>query len=288
MDSLLEKLTEWLKEMLITGITDQYSGIFDAVNQQVGNVAAQVGTTPSAFSPDIFSMIRNISESVILPIAGIVLTFIACMELIQMIVEKNNLSDFDTWMFFKWVFKTLVAVMLVSHTFDITMAVFDIAQNVINNSSGLITSDTAISASAIDGIEASLQDMEVFPLLGVYLQSFLLNVGMKIMSILIFVIVYGRMIEIYLMTSLAPIPFATFGNREQSQIGQNFLRSLAALGFQGFLIMICVGIYAVLIQGISFSSDITASVWGVLGYTVLLCFTLFKTGDLAKSVFNAH
>ena len=171
MDSLLEKLTEWLKEMLITGITDQYSGIFDAVNQQVGNVAAQVGTT-----------------------------FIACMELIQMIVEKNNLSDFDTWMFFKWVFKTLVAVMLVSHTFDITMAVFDIAQNVINNSSGLITSDTAISASAIDGIEASLQDMEVFPLLGVYLQSFLLNVGMKIMSILIFVIVYGRMIEIYLMT----------------------------------------------------------------------------------------
>ena len=140
----------------------------------------------------------------------------------------------------------------------------------------------------LDTLETTLEAMEIGPLFGLLLQSMIVQVGMQILSIIIFVIVYGRMIEIYLMTSLAPIPFSTFGNREQSMIGQNYLRSLFALGFQGFLIMICVGIYAVLIQGISVSSDVIASIWGVMGYTVLLCFTLFKTGTLAKSVFSAH
>ena len=274
--------------MLVSGIMDNLSGIFDSVNQQVGSIASQVGTTPANFSPGIFSMIRNVSESVIIPIAGMILTFIACYELIQLIVDHNNLANFETWIFFKWIFKTFVAVLLITNTFNITMAVFDVAQNVIAQSGGLISGTTAIDGAALNTMEDTLNAMELGPLLGVYLQSFLLNFAMWIMSLVIFVIIYGRMIEIYLMTSLAPIPFSTFANREQSQIGQNYFRSLCALGFQGFLIMICVGIYAVLIQGIAFSADIISSVWGVLGYTVLLCFTLFKTGSLAKSVFNAH
>lgn len=288
MQSILEQITDWLKSMIISGIMGNLSGMFDSVNQQVGQIAGDVGTTPANFSPAVFSMIRNISESVILPIAGMVLTFIACYELIQMLIEHNNLANFETWTFFKWVFKTFLAVTLISNTFNITMAVFDVAQQVISRSGGLISGSTSVSDATLTALQATLEGMDLGPLLGLYLQTFVVQVTMLALSAIIFVIVYGRMVEIYLMVSLAPIPFATFGNHEQSHTGQNYLRSLFALGFQGFLIMICVGIYAVLIQNLSFSDNIISSIWGVLGYTVLLAFTLFKTGSLAKSVFAAH
>ena len=288
MQSILEQITDWLKSMIISGIMGNLSGMFDSVNQQVGQIAGDVGTTPTNFSPAVFSMIRNISESVILPIAGMVLTFIACYELIQMLIEHNNLANFETWTFFKWVFKTFLAVTLISNTFNITMAVFDAAQQVISRSGGLISGSTSVSDATLTAMQATLEGMDLGPLLGLYLQTFVVQVTMLALSAIIFVIVYGRMVEIYLMVSLAPIPFATFGNHEQSHTGQNYLRSLFALGFQGFLIMICVGIYAVLIQNLSFSDNIISSIWGVLGYTVLLAFTLFKTGSLAKSVFAAH
>lgn len=288
MQSILEQITDWLKSMIISGIMGNLSGMFDSVNQQVGQIAGDVGTTPANFSPAVFSMIRNISESVILPIAGMVLTFIACYELIQMLIEHNNLANFETWTFFKWVFKTFLAVTLISNTFNITMAVFDVAQQVISRSGGLISGSTSVSDATLTAMQATLEGMDLGPLLGLYLQTFVVQVTMLALSAIIFVIVYGRMVEIYLMVSLAPIPFATFGNHEQSLTGQNYLRSLFALGFQGFLIMICVGIYAVLIQNLSFSDNIISSIWGVMGYTVLLAFTLFKTGSLAKSVFAAH
>lgn len=288
MQNILEQITDWLKSMIISGIMGNLSGMFDSVNQQVGQIAGDVGTTPANFSPAVFSMIRNISESVILPIAGMVLTFIACYELIQMLIEHNNLANFETWTFFKWVFKTFLAVTLISNTFNITMAVFDVAQQVISRSGGLISGSTSVSDATLTAMQATLEGMDLGPLLGLYLQTFVVQVTMLALSAIIFVIVYGRMVEIYLMVSLAPIPFATFGNHEQSHTGQNYLRSLFALGFQGFLIMICVGIYAVLIQNLSFSDNIISSIWGVMGYTVLLAFTLFKTGSLAKSVFAAH
>ena len=288
MDSILEQITNWLKEMLVSGIMQNLSGMFDSVNQRVGDIATQVGTTPAAFSPGIFGMIRNVSESVIVPIAGMILTFIACYELIQMIIDHNNLANFESWIFFKWVFKTFLAVTIITNCFNITMAVFDVSQQVIAGAGGIIAGSTAIDSAALDSMQATVEAMDLGPMLGLYLQSFIVQTTMWVLGILIFVIVYGRMIEIYLMVSLAPIPFSTFGNREQSQIGQNYLRSLFAIGFQGFLILVCVGIYAVLIQSVAFSQDIIASLWGVVGYTVLLCFTLFKTGGLAKSVLNAH
>lgn len=288
MDSILEQITDWLKEMLVSGIMQNLSGMFDSVNQRVGDITSQVGTTPAAFSPGIFSMIQNVSESVIVPIAGMILTFIACYELIQMIIDHNNLSNFETWIFFKWVFKTFMAVTIITNCFNITMAVFDVAQQVISGAGGIISGSTALDDAALQGIQQTIEAMDLGPLLGLYLQSFVVQTTMWVLGILIFVIVYGRMIEIYLMVSLAPIPFSTFGNREQSQVGQNYLRSLFAIGFQGFLILVCVGIYAVLIQSVAFSQNVIASLWGVVGYTVLLCFTLFKTGGLAKSVLNAH
>jgi len=286
--SILDAIAEWLKELLISGIMGNLTGVFDSVNSRVGEIATDVGMTPASFSPGIFSMIRSVSETVIIPIAGLILTFIACYELIQLIIEHNNLSNFETWIIFKWIFKTFVAVTLISNCFNIVMAVFDVCQSVISQSGGIIGASTSVSDEAIAAMEATLETYGVGTLLGIYLMSFVIQLTLWILSIVIFVIVYGRMIEVYLMTSLAPIPLSTFGNREQSQTGQNYLRSLFALGFQGFLIIICVGIYAVLIQSISFTSDIVGSLWGVVGYTVLLVFTLFKTGGLARSVLNAH
>ena len=288
MDSIISAIQDWIKEMLVGGIMSNLSGMFDAVNQQVAEIAGDVGTTPANFSPGVYSMISNLSESVIIPIAGLILTFIACYELIQLIIDHNNLANFETWIFFKWIFKTFVAVTLITNTFNIVMAVFDVAQDVVTASSGIISAETAVDASTLEAMEETLMGMDIGPLLGLFLQSIIVQITMYALSIVIFIIVYGRMVEIYLLTSLAPIPFATFGNREQSQIGQNYLRSLLALGFQGFLIMICVGIYAVLIQSISFSDNIISSIWGAMGYTVLLVFTLFKTGAIARSVFNAH
>lgn len=288
MDSIFEQIGDWIKEILVSGIMGNLTGLFDSVNSRVGEIATDVGMTPANFSPGIYTMIRNISESVIIPIAGVILTFIACYELIQLIIEHNSLSNFETWIFFKWIFKTFVAVTLITNCFNIVMAVFNVAQQVINASGGLISGSTAVDASTLETLEAELLEWDIGPLVGLYLQTLIVQVTMWALSVVIFVIVYGRMIEIYLMTSLAPIPMSTFGNREQSQVGQNYLRSLFALGLQGFLIMICVGIYAVLIQSVAFSDDIIASIWGVMGYTVLLVFTLFKTGSLSKSILNAH
>ena len=285
---LPQSIADWLKALLIDGIMGNLSTMFDSVNQEVGVIAAEVGKTPAGFNPGVFSLIRGISESVILPIAGIILTFVCCWELIQMLIEHNNLANFDIGLIFKWIFKTFIAVTLVSNTFNITMAVFDLAHNVIASAGGIIQGSTAIPAADLVALRESLEAMELGPLVGLFFEMFIVNITMGILTICIFIVIYGRMIEIYLMTSLAPIPFATFGNREQSQIGQNYLRSLFALGFQGFLILVCVAIYAVLVQNVAVTNDIFGSILAILGYTVLLCFTLFKTGSLSKTVFSAH
>lgn len=289
MQSILDKLAEWLKELLISGILGNLSEMFDTVNTKVGEIAGEVGMTPSAWNGGVFNLIRSLSETVIIPIAGIILTFVMCYELIQLVIEKNNLHDVDTWIFFKWIFKTFVAVFLVTNTWNIVMAIFDVAQNVVSQSGGIISGSTSIDLStAIPDMEAQLEAMDLGPLLGLWFQSMVVGLTMNILSICIFLVVYGRMIEIYLVTSVGPIPFATMSNREWSSVGQNYLKSLIALGFQAFLIMICVGIYAVLIQEISTADNISAAIWGCMGYTVLLCFTLFKTGSMAKGIFSAH
>ena len=289
MDLIKQQITEWLKEILVGGIMNNLSGMFDNVNSQVGQIASQVGTTPQAWNSNIYSMIRTLSENVMMPIAGMILAFVMTLELIQLITDKNNLNDIDTWMFFKWIFKTACAVLIVTNTWNIVMGVFDVAQSVVNNAAGLIVSDTSIDISSITtNLEARLMGMDSGPLFGLWFQSIFVGFTMWALTICIFIIVYGRMIEIYLMISLAPIPMATMLNREWGGMGQNYLRSLFALGFQGFLIIVCVAIYAVLVQNIAVDTDISKTIWTCMGYTVLLCFTLFKTGSLAKSIFNTH
>ena len=285
---IVDMIQEWFKELLIDGIISNLTGMFDTLNTKVGEIAGEVGMTPAAWNSSIFNMIRNLSETVIVPIAGIVLTFVMCYELIQLIVEKNNLHDFDTWIFFKWIFKTFCAVLIVTNTWNIVMAVFDVSQQVIQQSAGLIQGSTAVTPDVLNDMQTQLEAMELGPLLGIFLQSFFVQFTMTALNIVIFVIVYGRMIEIYLMTSLAPIPFATSANREAGHMGHNYFKSLFAIGFQGMLIMVCMAIYAVLVQSIATSGDMMAAIWECVGYTVLLVFVLFKTGSLSKSIFGAH
>lgn len=289
MDFLWNKVTEWLKEMLTGSVMGNLTGLFDSVNEQVSEIATTVGTTPQGWNASVFSMIQTLSETIIVPIAGIILTFVMTYELIQMIIDRNNMHDFETFLFFKWVFKTFVAVMIVTNTWNIVMAVFDVAQHVVNNAAGVIVSNTDMDLSSVVGnMEARLMEMEIGPLLSLWFQSLLLGLLSWVLTICIFVIVYGRMIEIYLVTSIAPIPMATMSNRDWGQMGQNYLRSLFALGFQAFLIIICVAVYAVLVQTISADADVIKAIWTCIGYTVLLCFTLFKTSSMARSIFNAH
>ena len=289
MDFLWNKVTEWLKEMLIGSIMGNLTGLFDSVNEQVSEIATTVGTTPQGWNAGVFSMIQSLSETVIVPIAGIILTFVMTYELIQMIIDRNNMHDFETFMFFKWIFKSFVAVTIVTNTWNIVMAVFDVAQHVVNNAAGVIVSNTDMDlSSVVTNMEARLMEMEIGPLFSLWFQSLLVGIISWVLTICIFVIVYGRMIEIYLVTSIAPIPMATMSNREWGQMGQNYLRSLFALGFQAFLIIICVAVYAVLVQTISVDTDVIKAIWTCIGYTVLLCFTLFKTSSLARSIFNAH
>ena len=289
MDLLWNQITEWLKALLIQGILGNLNGMFDATNQKVAELSAQIGTTPQAWNGSIFGMIQSLSETVIVPIAGAILAFVMTLELIQLITEKNNLGDVDTWMFFKWAFKSAAAVLIVTNTWNIVMGIFDAAQSVVSSASGLIISDTRIDiASVLTDLESRLQTMDIGPLFGLWFQSMFVGICTWAITICIFIVIYGHMIEIYLVTSIAPIPMATMLGKEWGGMGQNYLRSLLALGFQAFLIIVCVAIYAVLVQNIASMDDISAAIWTCMGYTVLLCFCLFKTSSLARSVFNAH
>ena len=288
MDFLTDWLEDWIRELLVGGIMGNLEGLFDTVNAKVGEIAVQVGTTPAAWNAGVFSLIRQLSETVILPIAGLVLTFVATYELIQMLLEKNNMHEFDVANIYKWVFKTACTILILSNTFNIVMAVFDVSQSAISSAAGLIQGSTDITPDMLAELETTLEAMDLGPLLGLWLQSSIIGVTMQIMGIIIFVLVYGRMLEIYLLTSLAPLPVATLANRELGGAGQNYLKSLFAVGFQGMLILVCVAIYAVLIQGIATSGDPIGAIWGTIGYTVLLCFMLFKTGGIAQRIFGAH
>ena len=289
MDFIWNKIVDWLKEVMVSGIMGNLQGLFDQVNTQVSGIAGQVGMTPQAWNGGVYNMIRSLSDNVILPIAGVILAIVMTMELLQLVIDQNNLHNFETWVFFKWMFKTFCAIMIVTNTWDIIMGIFDAAQIVVGSAAGLISADTAIEMTQVMGdLEARLREMEIGPLLGLWFQTLFVGVTLQALSICIFVIVYGRMVEIYVVTSLAPIPMATMMNHSWGQMGQNYLRSLFALGFQAFLIIVCVAIYAVLVHTIAVGTDVVAAIWTCIGYTVLLCFSLFKSGGVAKQIFGAH
>lgn len=288
-DSIFDAIEEWMRDLLTGMVTSNLTTMFTDVNEKTGEIATQVGMTPQGWNSSIYNMVQSLSNSVIVPIAGIIITMVLCYELISMLTERNNLHDVDTWMFFKYFFKMWVAVFLVSNTWTITMAVFDVGQSVVNSAAGTISGSTAIDISSFTStISTTMESMELGELFVLMLETFILSFCMKVMSVLIMVIMFGRMIEIYLYTSVAPIPFATMSNREWGQMGTNYFRGLFALAFQAFLTMVCVGIYAALVASIELTDNVHSALFGVAAYTIILCFSLLKTGSLSKQIFNTH
>ena len=288
-DGIFEAIEEWMRELLTGMVTSNLTTMFTDVNEKTGEIAAQVGQTPQGWNGSIFSLIQNLSNSVIVPIAGVIITFVLCYELITMVTQKNNFHEFETFNIFIWVFKAYIAIYLVTNTFNITMAVFDVGQHVVNGAAGVISGSTEIDATtAITNLLDTMEDMEVGELFLLALETMLISMTMKILSVAITVILYGRMIEIYLTCSVAPIPFATMTNKEWGNIGNNYLKGLFALAFQGFFMMVCVGIYAVIVQSMTISSNIHGAMFSIAAYTIVLAYSLFKTASLSKSIFNAH
>lgn len=288
-DSLLESIEEWIRGIFTGMVDSNLTTMYTDVNEKTAEIATQVGQTPQGWNSSVFSLIQGLSNNVIVPIAGIIITMVLCYELITMLTERNNLHEVDTWMFFRYFVKMWVAVWLVSNTFTIVMAVFDVGQSVVNSAAGYISNTTAIDITTmIDTMDTAMEAMEIPELIMLALETALVSLCMKIMSVLIMVILYGRMIEIYLYSSVAPIPFATMTNREWGQIGTNYFRGLLALAFQGFLMMICVGIYAVLVATMDITEHVHMALFQVAAYTVILCYSLLKTSSLSKSIFNAH
>ena len=289
MNTIIERITEAIKEILIGMIQNGMEGMFVEVNDKVGTIASQVGQTPQGWNAGVFNLIQNLSQTVIVPIAGLIITFVLCYELITMVTQKNNFHEFETYNIFLWIFKAYVAIYLVTNTFNITMAVFDVGQHIVNGAAGVISGSTAVDASAaIATLTESLEDMEIGELFLLAMETLLISLTMSILSVIITVIMYGRMIEIYLYTSVAPIPFATMTNKEWGNIGNNYLKGLFALAFQGFFMLVCVGIYSVLVNAMTISTNLHGAIFSLSTYTVVLAFSLFKTGSLSKSIFNAH
>lgn len=289
MNTIIERITEAIKEILIGMIQNGLEGMFVEVNDKVGTIASQVGQTPQGWNAGVFNLIQNMSQTVIVPIAGLIITFVLCYELITMVTQKNNFHEFETYNIFLWIFKAYVAIYLVTNTFNITMAVFDVGQHIVNGAAGVISGSTAVDASAaIATLTESLEEMEIGELFLLAMETLLISLTMSILSVIITVIMYGRMIEIYLYTSVAPIPFATMTNKEWGNIGNNYLKGLFALAFQGFFMLVCVGIYSVLVNAMTISTNLHGAMFSVAAYTVVLAFSLFKTGSLSKSIFNAH
>ena len=287
--NILDQIEQWIKDFLVECITGNLSGLFDQVNDAVGDVAVDVAKTPQTWNSGVFSMIRSLSDNVIVPIAGIILTLVLCYELISMIVERNNMHDFETFIFFKWIFKVFVATYLVTHTFDITMAIFELSQNVVQQSASVITGNTSIQFStALGNLTTQLQTMGIGELFGLLVETVLIRITTPILSLCVMLVLVGRMVEIYIYCSVGAIPFATMTNREWGQMGNNYLRGLVALGLQGFFIMVCIAIYSALIAGIGAAPNIHTAIWSCAGYTLLLCFSLFKTSSISRSIFNAH
>ena len=290
MNSIVDKITELIKEMLQGWVLTNLEGMFTDVNDKVGTIAGEVSKTPSGWNAGIFSMIQNLSNTVIVPIAGIIITYVLCYELITMVIDRNNMLEFDTSLFIRYLFKACIAVMLLSRTSDIVMAVFDVGGHMVNSAASAITGSTNldVGVTLMSMFNSQLSTMEIGELIGLGLETMICSLCMKIMSVLITVILYGRMIEIYLYVSVAPVPFATFTNREWGSIGSNYLKGVIALAFQGFFIMVCVAIYAVLVNTVAISGNLHSALWQVMAYTVVLCFSLFKTGSVSRSILNAH
>ena len=290
MGAITDRISEFIRDILIGWVLTSLEDLFGDLNNKVGLISGAVSQSPSVWNPTIFNMVRNVSDTVIVPIAGMAITAVLCYELISAVIDRNNMHEIESWFIFKYLFKACIAVFLLTHTVDIVMGIFEIGSEVTARAGGLIGESTSIDIgpTLLSMYTTQMAAMTLGELFGLGIQVFIASFLLQIMAVLIIVVIYGRMIEIYIYVSVAPLPFATLGNREWGNIGTNYVRGLAALAFQGFFIMVCVGIYAALVSGVTVSADLNAALWSVIGYSVLLVFSLFKVGSVSRSIFGAH
>lgn len=289
LEGIFEEIGEWLRGLLAEMVLADLEAMYADADGQAGMIAGAVAVTPQGWNAPVYSMIRNLSDSVMMPVAGVIITYVLCYELVSMLTAKNNMHDIDTWMFFKYLVKAWIAVYLVSHTFDITLGVFEMGSRMARAAAESIRGSTAPDAAELArSLEEKMEGMGLGELFLLEIEASFVTVGTQILSALTAVILYARMVEIYLYISVAPVPFATFSNREWGQIGNNYLRGLFALAFQGFLIMACVGINAALVESVHTADDIHSALFGTAAYMALLFISLRRTKGLSQSVFNAH
>ena len=265
MFGIFDKIEEFFQELLLGGIQANLESMFIDINDKVGAIATDIGKTPMGWNSDVFAFIKSINDNVIIPIAGLIITAVLCIELINMVMQKNNMHDTDTFEFFKYIIKMWIAVWLVSNAFTFSMAVFDVAQNLVNQAAGVINTSAVISGEEIVQMVEGLKDKGLGELVMILFETSIVKMAIQAMSIVIMLVVYGRMFEIYVYCSVSAIPFATMGNREWGQIGTNYIKGLFAIGLQGLFLIICLGIYAVLVKTINIT-DIHASTFMILGY----------------------
>ena len=287
MFDIFDKIEEFFRNLLLGSIKANLESMFIDINDKVGTVAADVGKTPMGWNGEVFHFIKSINDSVIIPIVGLIITAVFCIELINMVMQRNNMQDTDTFEFFKYIIKMWIAVWLASHAFTFSMAVFDMTQNLVNQAAGVINTSATVSGEQIVTMTEGLKSKELGELVVILLETSLIKLAIQIISILIMLVVYGRMFEIYVYSSVCAIPFATMGNREWGQIGTNYIKGLFALGLQGLFLMICLGIYSVLVKTIEIT-DIHTSTFMILSYALLLGLMMLKSGTIAKSILNAH
>ena len=288
MFGIFDKIEEFFRELLLGGIKANLESMFIDINDKVGVIATDVGKTPMGWNGEVYSFIKSINDSVIIPIAGLIITAVLCIELINMVMQKNNMHDTDTFEFFKYMIKMWIAVWLVSHAFTFSMAVFDVAQHLVNKAAGVINTSAVFYGNKIVAMLDTIKEKELGELFMILMETTLVRAAMQGIALVIMLIVYSRIFEIYVYSSVSAIPFATMGNKEWGSIGTNYIRGLFALGLQGLILMICLGIYAVLVKTINVTGDIHMSIFSVLGYALLLGLMMMKSGTLAKSILNAH
>lgn len=242
MGAILDKITEFIKEILQGWVMDNLTTMFTDVNDKVGTIAGEVGRTPSSWNSGVFSMIENLSENVMIPIAGMIISAILCYELITMVMDKNNMHEVGSEFFFRYLIKACIAVLLLSYTFDITMAIFDVGNHIVTRAGGIVSGSTTIDVTDTlkTMFDSQIDTMGIGELIGLGIETMIVSLCMKIISLLITVMLFGRMIEIYLYISVAPVPFATFSNREWGGIGNNYIRTKRQNGLQTPLCYMCM------------------------------------------------
>ncbi len=302
MDFVFERLDLWIKGILADTVCSNLRSMMETIQTLTVGLDSELALSPDSYNADMWSMLQNVIDSAIVPVASLVLTAIMCLELISWLNEQNNMRTTGDIMaqFVKFIVRLFIGVLLVQKSYDITLWVFRLSNFVIFNAIGTINTSISadiLSGSSLEAIKETLVTLEIGDLLTIIGVSFLASLATVIIQAAAWIVILGRVIQIYMYCSVGAIPYATLTHKETSGIGKNYLLNLAALGFQGFFMLIAIAMYGYLINDAISKLDPgdLVSPMGFISFVLkLLCcggallFTLIGSKSLSKSIFNAH